>query len=108
MRKIALHVHLRLLALRRRRQGDDAKDARADPFSDRLDRAPLAGAVPSLKYDADLQALVLDPLLYLDEFHVEPLQLLFILLALEFFGSGLCGSLSVLGHVGFSRGVLLP
>ena len=61
VRDVALDVHLRLLALGRRRQRDDAEHARADALGDRLDRAALAGAVAAFEHDADLQSLVLAP-----------------------------------------------
>ena len=83
MRQIALHVHLALLALGRRGQRDDAEHARADALGDRLDRAALAGAVAPLEDDADLQPLVLDPLLQLDELDVQPRELLVVVLALQ-------------------------
>ena len=41
---VALHVHLALLAVRRRRQRHQPEDARADALGDRLDRSALAGA----------------------------------------------------------------
>ena len=59
VRQVALDVHLRLLALGRRRQRHDAEHARADPLGDRLDRAALAGGVPALEHDADLGPLCL-------------------------------------------------
>ena len=71
VRQIALHVHLGLLALGRRGERDDAKHPRAHPLGDRLDGAALAGAVAALEDDADLEPLELDPLLQLDELHVE-------------------------------------
>ena len=60
---VALHVHLRLLAVRGRGQRHEAEDARADALGDGLDRAALAGRVAALEDDDDAQALVLDPLL---------------------------------------------
>ena len=75
MRQVALHVHLALLALGRRRQRDDAKHARAHALGDRLDRAALAGAVAALEHDADLESLVLHPLLQLDQLDVQLLEL---------------------------------
>ena len=76
VRKIALHIHLRLFALGGRGERDDAEHARAHPLRDRLDRAALAGAVAPLEDDADLEALLLHPLLQLDELDVQLLQLL--------------------------------
>ena len=83
VRQVALDVHLRLLALGRRGQRDDAEHARADALGDRLDRAALAGAVAPLEDDADLQALVHDPLLQLDELDMQPGQLALVVLAFQ-------------------------
>jgi hypothetical protein len=55
---IALHVHLALLPVAGRRQGDHPEHARADTLGERLDGAALAGGVASLEHDADLEALV--------------------------------------------------
>ena len=52
MLDVALDIDLALLALRRRRQGDNAKDARTYPLGYRLDGATLAGPVASLKNNA--------------------------------------------------------
>jgi hypothetical protein len=54
VRKVTLHVHLRLLALSRSRQRNDSKHSRTDPLGDRFDRASFTGAITSLKDDADL------------------------------------------------------
>jgi hypothetical protein len=51
--QVALQVELGLLAVRRRRQGDLAEDARADALGDRPDGASLAGGVPSFEHDDD-------------------------------------------------------
>src|ERR1700739_2993654 len=67
MRDVALRVHLRLLPFGRCGKRDDPEDARGYPLCHRLDRAALAGAVASLKENADLQTLVDHPLLELDE-----------------------------------------
>ena len=61
MLDIALHVHLALLAVRRRWQRDDAEHPRADAFGDRLDGATLAGGVTPLEHDDDARALGLHP-----------------------------------------------
>ena len=58
---VTLHVHLRLFAVGRRRQRDDAEDARADSLGDGADRAALAGSVAAFEDDDYAQALVLDP-----------------------------------------------
>src|SRR5262249_24534782 len=63
MRKVALNVHLRLLAVRRRRQRHHPKDAGTHSFRNRLDRPALARSVPPLKQDDDAKAVSLDPLL---------------------------------------------
>src|SRR4030095_4439396 len=62
---------------------DAPEHARADPLRDRLDRASLSRAVPSLEHDADLEPLVPDPLLEPHQLDVELLQLLLVLLALH-------------------------
>ena len=59
---VALDVHLRLLALGRRGERHHAEDPWADALGDPLDRAALAGRVPTLEDDADLGAGRLDPL----------------------------------------------
>src|SRR6185503_17747382 len=58
------------------------------------DGAALAGAVAALEHDADLEPLVLDPLLQLDEFHVQLAQPLVVVLALEL----LARTVVVFGH----------
>jgi len=67
MLDIALHVHLRLLAIGRRRQGYDAEGARADPRGDRLDGAALAGGIAPFEHDDDALARVLQPCLQVAE-----------------------------------------
>src|SRR5690606_4364409 len=58
MPDVALHVHLALLALGRRRKRRDTEHARAYALGERLDGAALAGTVTPLEDDADLQTLV--------------------------------------------------
>ena len=82
---IALHVHLALLAVGRRRQRDDAEDARADPLGDGLDRAALARRVAPLEHDDHAFAGLLDPILQVAELDLQLVELLLILLALELF-----------------------
>ena len=53
---VALEVPLRLLALGRRRQRDDAADPRRDVLGDPLDHAALAGGVAALEDDRDPRA----------------------------------------------------
>ena len=61
---VALDVHLRLLALGRRRQGDVLEHPRARPLGDPPDRAALARRVQALEHDADLRPGGLHPLLH--------------------------------------------
>ena len=81
MPHIALNVHLRLLALGRRRQRDDAIDAWADPLGDRLDDPALAGAVAAFEHDHDLQSLGDDPELQLDQLSVQTCEFALVVLA---------------------------
>ena len=83
MGQVALDVHLRLLALGRRGQGDDAEVARAHALGDRLDRAALARGVAALEDDAHLQAGVDHPLLHLHQLDVQLLELLRVFLVAE-------------------------
>src|SRR5262249_28776486 len=79
----ALDVHLALLPLAWRGQRDHAEHARTQPLGDRLDAAPLAGAVAALEHHADLEPLVLHPLLELDQLDVELLERLVVVLAFQ-------------------------
>ena len=81
MPHVALNIHLRLLALGRRRQRDDAIDARADALGDRLDDAALAGAVAAFEQDHDFQSLGDDPELQLDQFTMQPGEFALVVLA---------------------------
>src|SRR3954469_20327472 len=74
VRDIALHVHLALLTVRRRRQGDNAEDARADALGHRLDRPAFPRSIASLQDDHDAQLLLLDPLLYRAQLHLQLVQ----------------------------------
>jgi hypothetical protein len=80
---VALGEQLRLLALRRRGERDDAKDARADPLGDCLDRSALALGVTSLKDDDDARAVVLNPVLQVAQLDLQLAELLLVILALE-------------------------
>src|SRR5262245_29405166 len=97
MRELALRVHLGLLPVGRRRQGDHPEDAGADALGDRLDGPALPRPVPALEDDDDLQALVLDPFLELAELGLELEELLSVLLPaqLRFFCRSTPGGL---GH----------
>ena len=63
MRHVTLHIHLRFLAVGRRRQRHKSKDPRADPLGERPDGAALARGVAALEDDDDAQPLLLDPIL---------------------------------------------
>ena len=63
MRHVTLHIHLRLLAVGRRRQRDESEDPRADPLGERPDGAALARGVAAFEDDDDAQPLLLDPIL---------------------------------------------
>jgi hypothetical protein len=115
VRHIALAVHLGLLALGRRRQRNDAEDARAHAFGDGLDGAALARAVTALEDDADLQALVHHPLLQRHQFRVQLLQFALVGLARELAARGGGVGLAVAGNrsvdidaLTFARGGVLP
>ena len=76
MRHVTLHVDLRFLAIRRGRQRNDAKHARADPLGQPLDDAALARRVPTFENDRNAGAGLLHPGLQVREFDLKPLQLL--------------------------------
>src|SRR4029453_1487955 len=102
VRDIALRVHLRFVALGRGRERGHPEHARADPFGDRLDGAALAGAIPSLEHDADLEPLVLHPLLEPHELDVQLPQLPLVVLPLQLFRGASTSIACVL--VALSRG----
>ena len=80
---VTLQEQLRLFAVGRRGQGDDAEHARAHLFGDRLDRAALAGGVPALEQDDDPELLRLHPFLQMAQLDLELFQLLLVVLALH-------------------------
>src|SRR4029453_6696741 len=86
---VALHVHLGLLPVRGRGQGEDAKDARAHACRHRLDQATLAGGIATLADDDDSLARRLAPVLQMAELDLELVELLLVLLALQFLAVGL-------------------
>src|SRR5262249_39384749 len=94
---VALHVHLRLVAVRRRRERDHAEHARADTLGDGADGSPLPRTVAPLEYDDCAKALVLDPGLQVAQLGLELAQLLFVFLALELRLAFVWGS--VVGHL---------
>ena len=55
---VTLHIHLRLLAIGRRRQRDGAKHAGADPLGQGANGAAFARGVAALEDDDHAQALV--------------------------------------------------
>jgi len=71
MGQVPLHVHLRLLALRRSRQRDHTEHPRTDPLGDRPDHPALPSGVATLEDDADPRIRRFHPLLQCDEFTVE-------------------------------------
>ena len=88
--EVALHVHLRLLAVGRRRQCDDAEYPGAHPLGDRLDRAALARGVTALEHDDRAFAGLLDPVLQVAELDLKLAEFLLVLFALELFRCVLC------------------
>src|SRR5262249_23325562 len=81
---VALHVHLRLVPVRRSGESHDAKYPMADALGDRLDRPALARAVTALKHDDDPQAFIFDPVLELTQLRLQPDQFLLVFLAFQF------------------------
>ena len=76
MRDVALEIPLAALALVRRRQRRDAADARIEPLRDALDDAALARGIAPLEDHHDFELLMHDPVLQLDQFALQPQQLL--------------------------------
>src|SRR5262249_16554717 len=81
--QVPLDVHLGLLPLRRCWKSDHPENAGTDAFGDGLDRPALAGTIPPLEHDADLQPLVTHPLLHLHQLHVQLLEFTLVSLALN-------------------------
>ena len=81
---VALQIVLRLLAVRWRRQRDEAEDARAHALGYGLDRAAFPCGIAALEDDDDAQPFVLHPFLELAEFDLKFAQFLFVFLAREF------------------------
>jgi hypothetical protein len=80
---VALSVHLGFFPVRRRRQGHDPEDARADPLGYGLDRAALPGRISALKQNDDAQPFRLHPILHVTKLDLQLAQLLFVELALD-------------------------
>src|SRR5215468_961681 len=56
-------LHLALFTIARRRQGDNAENARTDPFRDGFNCSAFAGRVTAFKYNNDFRPFSLDPIL---------------------------------------------
>src|SRR4029453_10685469 len=80
VREIALHVHLALLPVRRRRQRHYPEHAWADALGEGLDRAALAAGVAALEHDHDPLAGGLHPLLQVAELDLQLTHLLLVAL----------------------------
>src|SRR5262249_39753474 len=76
MRNIALEIPLPTLLLGGRAERDYAADARVEARGDALNDAALAGRIPALEDDDDLEALQAHPLLQLDEFELQANELI--------------------------------
>src|SRR5204863_2674879 len=72
-------------------QRDHAKHPRAHALGERLDRPALARAVAAFEDDADLEPLLLHPLLQLHELDVQLLELLVVILARDLLRRSLRG-----------------
>jgi len=86
MPQVALHVDLRLLAVRGRRQRHHPERARADPFRERPDGSSFSGTVTPFEHDDDAQALLFDPALKVAQLDLQLSQ--FLLVRGSFHGRG--------------------
>ena len=84
MRHVTLHIHLRLLAIGRRRQRDRAKHAGADSLGQGANGAAFARGVAALEDDDHAQALVFDPLLEMAQLGLELAKFLLVVLGVHF------------------------
>src|SRR5258708_2537597 len=84
MLHVTLQVHLRLLAVGRRRQRDEAEYPRAYALSNGLNRSAFAGRVAALEHDYHAQALVFHPFLEFTKLSLELAQFRLVLFALDF------------------------
>ena len=98
VRGVALEIPLAALALARRRQRRDAADARIEPLRDALDDAALARGIAPLEQHDDLELLVHDPVLQLDQFALQPQQLLEVEFPIQRLVFGMVGD--VVHHLG--------
>src|SRR5271166_3511282 len=92
MRDVALDVHLRLFSLGRRRQCNESKHSRANPFRNALYDPALPCRITPFEDHNDLQSLVLHPQLQFDELGLQLCQMTFELLVLELRGLFLRGA----------------
>ena len=97
MGHVALEIPLRFLAFGGRGQRHHAAYPRVETLGDALDDPAFAGGIASLEQHHNLQALELDPFLQLDQFDLQPRQLLLVGLPLELLG---LASLSFLDESG--------
>src|SRR5262249_37896310 len=79
-------LHLALFTIARRRQGDNAENARTDPFRDGFNCSAFAGRVTAFKYNNDFRPFSLDPILKSAQLDLKLVQVLFIFLALHLLG----------------------
>src|SRR5882762_1588131 len=77
MLHIALKVHLTFFAIRRARQSYDSENTRAHTFGNCANGALLPRRVAPFKNDDHTQPFMLDPILKLTEFGLQPTELLF-------------------------------
>ena len=89
MGHVALEIPARLFAFGGAAQGHHAANTGIQALGDALDYASLAGGVAAFEDHHDLQLLVLDPLLQLDQFDLQPGQLFLIDLVLDLADFGL-------------------
>src|SRR5262245_19580270 len=80
---VTLHVHQCLFAVRRGRQRDDTKHARANPLGQRLDCAALACSIAPFEYNDNFKAFGLDPFLKMTKLDLKLVKLFFIDLSLH-------------------------
>src|SRR5271165_903334 len=82
--RVALQIDLCFLAVRWRRQGGDAENARTYALGNGLDRAAFSRRITPLEDDNDAQPFVPHPFLQFTEFDLKFTQFLFVFLTLEF------------------------
>src|SRR6516164_9466615 len=82
---ISLHVHLRLLSVGGRRQGDNPENARADALGEGPNCAAFSSSITAFKNDDDAETFELDPILKLAEFALQAAKLFLILFAFQRF-----------------------